>query len=173
MMKRRVLFLCTGNSARSQIAEALLPLIAPGGFEAFSAGTNPCGVNPCAVEAMAELDVDMSAQRSKHVSEFADQHFDYVVTVCDRAKESCPILPGAERVLHWSFEDPAAAPPSRRLEVFRRVRDDIADTLCRFLIGEAKLSAASLQCYCCDSYRDMGLEIVLFSRRQDQEDHLL
>jgi len=138
------------------MAEALLPLIAPSGIEASSAGTHPSVLNPCAVEAMAELGVDIRGRRSKHVSEFADQHFDYVVTVCDRAKESCLILPGAGRVLHWSFEDPAAALPSQRLEIFRRVRDDIADALCRFLIGEVQLPAASLQCYCCSPHRDMA-----------------
>lgn len=101
-MKRRVLFLCTGNSARSQMAEALLRLIAPG-FEAESAWTAPAGLNPATIEAMRELGVDVSHHRSKHVDEFAGQFFDYVITVCDRAKESCPILPGAKRLLHWSL----------------------------------------------------------------------
>ena len=155
-MKRRVLFLCTGNSARSQMAEALLRAIVPQECEAHSAGTHPSGVNACTVEVMAEVGVDITRQRSKHVSEFVDQHFDYVITVCDRAKEVCPIVPGAEQVFHWSFDDPAAAPLPQRLEVFRRVRDDIADAVCRFLIEEVKLSAASLQCYRCRPHRDMA-----------------
>ena len=131
------------------MAEALLRVIAPPGFESFSAGTHPVGLNPCAVEAMAELGVDIAHLRSKHFSEFADKQFDYVITVCDRAKEGCPILPGAQRLLHWSFEDPAAAAPFERLDVFRRIRDEIADALCRFLIEEANLTLTSLNCYRC------------------------
>lgn len=149
-MKRRVLFLCTGNSARSQMAEALLRLIAPG-FEAESAGTAPAGLNPATIEAMRELGVDVSHHRSKHIDEFAGQFFDYVITVCDRAKESCPILPGAKRLLHWSFDDPAAAPETQRPEVFRRVRDQIADTICEFLIKEAKMTPAALNCHRCNA----------------------
>jgi arsenate reductase len=155
-MKRRVLFLCTGNSARSQMAEALLRAIAPQECEAHSAGTHPSGVNPCTVEVMAEVGVDITRQRSKHVSEFIDEHFDYVITVCDRAKDACPILPGAERVFHWSFEDPAAAPPPQRREVFRRVRDDVADAVCRFATEEVKLPAASIRCYRCGLHRDVA-----------------
>lgn len=149
-MKRRVLFLCTGNSARSQMAQALLPLIARG-FEAESAGTHPAGLNPYTVEAMRELGVDVSHHRSKHVDEFAGQSFDYVVTVCDRAKESCPVLPGAKRLLHWSFDDPAAAPETQRQEVFRRVRDEIADAICHFLVEEVKMDPAAMTCYRCSS----------------------
>jgi arsenate reductase len=148
-MKQRVLFLCTGNSARSQMAEALLPLIAPAEFEAASAGTNPAGLNPATVEAMREIGVDISHHRSKPVGELAGESFDYVITVCDRAKEACPILPGARRLLHWSFEDPAAAASSARQEVFRRVRDEIADAICRFLVDEVKLIPPALNCYRC------------------------
>ena len=150
-MKQRVLFLCTGNSARSQMAEALLPLIAPVQFEAASAGTNPAGLNPATVEAMRELGVDVSHHRSKHVDEFAGQSFDYVITVCDRAKESCPVLPGAKRLLHWSFDDPAAAPEMQRAEVFRAVRDQIADAICDFLITEVKVTPAAINCSRCST----------------------
>ena len=148
-MKKTVLFLCTGNSARSQMAEALLPLIAGDHFEACSAGTQPVGLNQAAVEAMRELGVDISHHRSKHVKEFLEQQFDYVITVCDRAKEACPAFPAASRLLHWSFEDPAAAPGDQRRNIFVRVRDEIADRMCQFLIEEAGLAPAALQCYRC------------------------
>lgn len=147
---QRVLFLCTGNSARSQMAEALLPLIAGAPLEAYSAGTQPVGLNPGAVEAMAELGVNISDHRSKHLSEFKDQQFDYVITVCDRAKESCPVYPKASRLLHWSFDDPAAAPPEQRRHVFKRVRDEITDRLCQFLVEEKILPPGKLNCYRCD-----------------------
>lgn len=147
---QRVLFLCTGNSARSQMAEALLPLIAGDHFEAYSAGTHPVGLNPAAIEAMGELGVDISDRRSKHVSEFSGQQFDYVITVCDRAKESCPVYPQTSRLLHWSFDDPAAAPPEQRRHVFKRVRDEITDTLCQFLVEERIVPPGKLNCYRCD-----------------------
>ena len=133
-MKTRVLFLCTGNSARSQMAEALLPLIGGPHFECASAGTDPVGVNPAAVEAMRELGVDISSHRSKHVGEFLGEKFDYVITVCDRAKETCPMFPAARLLLHWSFEDPAAAPDGQRPDMFRRVRKEIADRLSKFIL---------------------------------------
>ena len=133
-MKTRVLFLCTGNSARSQMAEALLPLIGGPDFECASAGTHPAGLNPAAVEAMRELGVDISSHRSKHVGEFLGEKFDYVITVCDRAKETCPTFPAARSLLHWSFEDPAAAPDERRRDIFRRVRNEIADRLSQFIV---------------------------------------
>jgi arsenate reductase len=134
-MKKRVLFLCTGNSCRSQMAEGWLRHLAGDRFEAFSAGTSPVGLNPGAVEAMRESGVDISAHRSKHLTEFAGVRFDYVVTVCDRARETCPIFPGARTVLHWSFDDPAAAKGTdeERRAVFRRVRDEIADRVRRFI----------------------------------------
>ena len=125
-MKQRVLILCTGNSARSQMAEGLLRRMAGDRFEVFSAGTRPAGLNPHAVEAMREAGIDISGQRSKSAEEFAGQEFDCVITVCDNARESCPVFPGAGKRLHHSFEDPAAAPPQRQAEVFRRVRDEIA-----------------------------------------------
>jgi arsenate reductase (thioredoxin) len=150
-MKQRILFLCTGNSARSQMAEALLRLIAGNHFEADSAGTHPAGLNPITIEAMQEIGVDVRHHRSKHVQEFAGQVFTYVITVCDRAKESCPVFPGAVNMRHWSFDDPAAAPLEARPEVFRRVRDEIADRMCQFLIEDVRLPPAALQCYRCST----------------------
>src|SRR5258708_22989800 len=111
-MKTSVLFLCTGNSARSQMAEGLLRHFAGDRYEVFSAGTQPVGLNPLAVEAMREIGADISAQRSKRVSEFDGVPVSAVVTVCDRARESCPIFPMAGKTGHWSFDDPAA-PPGR------------------------------------------------------------
>src|SRR5579863_7627720 len=127
MKKPRVLFLCTGNSARSQMAEGLLRHAAGERFEALSAGTNPAGLNPLAVEAMGEMGIDISAQRSKNVTEFLGQPIEYVITVCDRAKESCPIFPGTYKFLSWSLDDPAAATGSHeeKLDAFRRIRDEI------------------------------------------------
>lgn len=148
-MKQRVLFLCTGNSARSQMAEALLGLIAGDHFEGKSAGTHPAGLNPMTVEGMQELGVNVRHHRSNHVDEFLGQYFDYVITVCDWAKETCPVFPGAQNVRHWSFDDPAAAAPDTRLEIFRRVRDEITDRLCQFLIEEANLTPTALHCYRC------------------------
>ena len=129
--KKRVLILCTGNSARSQMAEGLLRLDGGGRFEVESAGTHPTSVRPEAVEAMREIGVDISGQRSKSVDEFAGREFDFVITVCDNAKENCPIFPSKTERVHWSFEDPAAAVggDQERLAVFRRVRDEIRDRL--------------------------------------------
>ena len=124
--RQRVLFLCTGNSARSQMAEGLLRNIAGDRFEVFSAGTRPAGLNPNAVAAMGEIGIDISRYRSKSVDDFVDQQFDHVITVCDRAKESCPIFPGAANRIHHSFVDPAAAPADQQLPVFRKVRDEIS-----------------------------------------------
>jgi arsenate reductase len=130
--KQRVLILCTGNSARSQMAEGLLKNMAGERFEVFSAGTRPVGLNPNAVKAMSEINIDIASHRSKSVEEFAGQQFDYVITVCDNAKESCPIFPGGTTRLHHSFEDPAAAPAGQQLETFRRVRDELRDWLREF-----------------------------------------
>lgn len=148
-MSHRILFLCTGNSARSQMAEALLSLIGGTDFETASAGTNPAGLNPVTVEALREIGVDWQGRRSKHVEEFVGQSFDYVITVCDRAKESCPVFPGSHKLLHWPFDDPAAAPPAIRLDEFRRVRDEIADRLCTFLIDDLQMVPAAFCCYRC------------------------
>jgi len=135
--RQTILFLCTGNSARSQMAEGLLRHFAGDRFEVFSAGTRPTGLNPNAVTAMAELGVNIAGSRSKSVDEFAGQRFDYVFTVCDNAKESCPVFPGGGKKLHESFEDPAAAPADRQLVVFREVRDQIAERLRKFVREES------------------------------------
>jgi arsenate reductase len=119
----RVLILCTGNSARSLMAEGLLRHDAGDRFEVHSAGTKPGHVRPEAIAVMAELGIDLTAHRSKHVDEFAGQHFDYVLTVCDNAREACPVFPAGTRTIHHSFDDPVS------LEDFRRVRDEIRDYL--------------------------------------------
>jgi len=104
----RVLFLCTGNSARSVIAEALLRQIGGAGFEAYSAGTHPKGINPYTERALEQAGLTLDGFRSKNVAEFVGQSFDYVITVCDSAAEECPVFPGASERIHWSFPDPAA-----------------------------------------------------------------
>jgi len=114
------------------MAEGLLRNIAGNRFEVFSAGTRPVGLNPNAVTAMGEIGIDISRHWSKSVDEFAGQQFDYVITVCDNAKESCPIFPGATNRIHHSFEDPAAVPAHQQLPVFRRVRDEMSDWLREF-----------------------------------------
>lgn len=121
-----VLFLCTGNSCRSQMAEGIARHLGGGKVHAFSAGTSPKGLHPLSVKAMQEIGIDISSQQSKHLDAFSGQSFDFAVTVCDRAKESCPIWPGATRI-HWTFDDPAEATGSEeeQLVVFRRVRDEI------------------------------------------------
>ena len=132
--KKRVLFLCTGNSARSQMAEGLLRQMAGDSFEVFSAGTHPKGLHPRSVEVMKETGIDITHHRSKDVSEYATEKFDYVITVCDRAKQQCPIFPGAAPI-HWGFDDPAEAPPERQVQTFRRVRDEIRQRLNLFLLS--------------------------------------
>jgi arsenate reductase len=125
--RRRVLFLCTHNSARSQMAEGLLRHLAGDHFEVYSAGTEATSVRPEAIEVMAEVGVDISGQESKTIDGYLDEPFDYVVTVCDDANEACPVFPAAKNRLHWSFRDPSQATGSdeERLEVFRGVRDEI------------------------------------------------
>ncbi len=132
--KQRVLILCTGNSARSQMAEGLLRHDSGGRFEVESAGTKPSFVRPEAMAVMKELGIDISGHRSKSVEEFAGQRFDSVITVCDSARESCPVFFGAAQRLHHSFEDPAALNGSEeeRLGVFRRVRDELRAYLAEF-----------------------------------------
>ena len=130
-MKERVLILCTGNSARSQMAEGLLRHAAGDRFEVESAGTRPGHVRPEAIAVMKELGIDISGHRSKHVDEFEGQPFDYVLTVCDNARESCPVFFGQAKRLHKDFEDPAGlqGTEEERLALFRRVRDEIRDYL--------------------------------------------
>ncbi len=139
-MKKKVLFLCTGNSCRSQMAEGFLRACAGDRYEAHSAGTNPSTLHPLAIEVMREVGVDISGQHSKNVTEYVGQHFPLVVTVCDNAKEHCPIFPGPCIREHWPFEDPAEAVGKReeRLAVFRRVRDAIATRVKDFVIGDDK-----------------------------------
>ncbi len=131
---QRVLILCTGNSARSQMAEGLLKRIAGDRFEVRSAGTKPGSVRPEAVSVMREIGIDISGNRSKSVDEFAGEAFDYVLTVCDNAKETCPVYLGHGNRLHRGFEDPAAVQGSEeeRLSAFRRVRDQIEAYLADF-----------------------------------------
>jgi arsenate reductase len=119
----RVLFVCTGNSARSVMAEALLRLYGGDDFEVYSAGTEPKGINPLTLRVLAEAGIDASFARSKSVTEFLGQPFDYVITVCDQARQSCPVFPGVHETLHWGYEDPAEAEGTEeeRLAVFRRV----------------------------------------------------
>ncbi|MBC7911452.1 MAG: arsenate reductase ArsC [Pyrinomonadaceae bacterium] len=132
---KRVLILCTGNSARSQMAEGLLRRASESVYEVYSAGTHPSVVNPLAIEAMREKGIDISRHHSKSVDEFASQEFDYVITVCDNANENCPVFPGQTKRIHWSFDDPAAAAgnEAERLAEFRRVRDEIEARLHEFI----------------------------------------
>lgn len=125
--KPGVLILCTGNSARSQMAEGLLKHICGNRFEIHSAGTRPIDVSPEAVEALAEIGIDISSNRSKSVDSFAGREFDYVLTVCDNARENCPYFPARTKLVHHAFEDPWLAPGGyeQRLAAFRRVRDRI------------------------------------------------
>lgn len=133
--RKRVLILCTGNSARSQMAEGLLRNLAGDCFTVASAGVAPSHVRAEAIEVMGELNIDITGHRSKSVDEFLGQEFDYVITVCDNANEQCPVFPGKTRRIHWSFEDPAAVQgdESARLAVFRHVRNQINERLEDFI----------------------------------------
>ncbi|HET6199349.1 MAG: arsenate reductase ArsC [Candidatus Acidiferrales bacterium] len=126
-MKPKVLFLCTGNSARSQMAEGYLRSVAGERFDAMSAGIEPKGLNPLAVAAMREIGVDISSQRSKDVTEFLGTPVQYVVTVCSNAREKCPVFPATVKFMHWDLDDPAAAQGTKdeKLAAFRKVRDEI------------------------------------------------
>jgi arsenate reductase (thioredoxin) len=130
----RVLFVCTGNSARSIMAEALLRRHGGDGFEVHSAGTEPRGVNPLTLRVLADAGIDASWARSKSVAEFRDQTFDYVVTVCDQARQVCPVFPGVHETLHWGYEDPAEATGTEeeRLVVFRRVFVSLGERVQQF-----------------------------------------
>jgi arsenate reductase (thioredoxin) len=130
----RVLILCTGNSARSQMAEGLLRHDGGNRFEVSSAGTHPTRVRPEAIAAMGEIGIDISGHRSKSVDEFAGQEFDFVITVCDNARESCPMFPAKTQRIHWSIDDPAAVTGSEEenLAAFRRARDELRSRLRAF-----------------------------------------
>lgn len=131
----RVLFVCTGNSARSQIAEALLRDFGGAEFDVNSAGTEPKSVNPFTVQVLDEIGIDWSVARSKSVTEFLGQRFDYVITVCDRARQTCPVFPGNHNTLHWGLDDPAEVEGTDRdkLEAFRRTRTEVATRLRPFV----------------------------------------
>jgi arsenate reductase len=135
--KERVLIVCTGNSARSQMAEGLLRHEGRDRFDVHSAGTKPANVRPEAIAVMNEIGIDISGHRSKPVDEFAGQPLDLVITVCDSANETCPVFPGKVKRLHWPFPDPAAenGTEEQRLAAFRRIRDQIHGRIMRFLDG--------------------------------------
>jgi arsenate reductase len=141
MTKKRVLILCTGNSARSQMAEGLMRHDAGDRFEVASAGTHPTQLRPEAVAVMSELGIDISSHRSKPVDEFAGRDFDYIITVCDHARDTCPMFPGHGKRLHWPIEDPASATGSeeQRRAAFRKARDDIRARILRWVAGDATL----------------------------------
>ena len=136
--KKRVLFICTKNSARSQMAEGLVNHDLAGHFEAFSAGTDPSLVHPLAIAAMLEIGIDISSHRSKSMDEFSQERFEYVITLCDQANESCPVFFGGTKRLHMGFPDPAAAEggEEEKWSVFRKVRDKIREDLEKFLREE-------------------------------------
>ena len=138
--RKRVLILCTGNSARSQMAEGLLRGMVGDQFEVASAGVAPTAVRPEAIEAMRELGIDISGHYSKSVDDFAGQTFDYVITVCDHANKQCPVFPGQTKRIHWSFDDPAAVAGDKeqRLAAFRRIRDQISERLRGFIHSDAR-----------------------------------
>jgi arsenate reductase (thioredoxin) len=131
----RVLFVCTGNSARSQIAEALLRDFGGADFEVNSAGTEPSVVNPYSVRVLGEIGIDWSGARSKSATEFIGRQFDYVITVCDRARQTCPVFPGNHNMLHWGLDDPAEVEGTdeQKLEAFRRTRTEVATRLRPFV----------------------------------------
>ena len=143
----RVLFVCTGNSARSQIAEALLADFGGPEFAPFSAGVDPHGVNPYTIRVLGEIGIDWANARSKSVSEFLGQPFDYVITVCDRARQTCPVFPGQHNSMHWGLDDPAEVEgtDAAKLEAFRRTRTEVATRLRPFveLARKARREAAT------------------------------
>jgi len=132
--KTRVLFLCTGNSARSQMAEGLLRVLGPDQFEVSSAGTIASFVRPQAIAVMNEIGIDISGHRSKSADEFLDDEFDYVITVCDHANQRCPVFSGPAKRLHWSIDDPViAGSESERLAAFRRAREELDQRIRTFV----------------------------------------
>ena len=138
----RVLFLCTHNSARSQMAEAFLNELGGGRFQAFSAGTEARGLHPLSIQAMAEEGIDISLQESKTVEHFADDEFDLLITVCDEANEACPYFPNARERRHWSFPDPSAAfgDDDARFAAFTDVRDAIRERIESELLAARELN---------------------------------
>ena len=142
---KRVLFICTHNSARSQMAEGLLRSMAGDRFDVYSAGTEATSVRPEAITVMSEVGIDISGQTSKTLERYLHEPWDYVVTVCDDANESCPVFPGAADRSHWSFRDPSKATGTEeeRLEVYRRVRNEIAGRIRMFAAATASVTAAA------------------------------
>jgi arsenate reductase len=138
--KRRVLFVCTHNSARSQMAEGMLGAWAGDRFEAFSAGTEATTVRPEAIAAMNEIGIDISSHTSKTLEPFLGQPFDWLITVCDQAKEACPTLPGVENQTHWSIDDPSAVTGSddERMAAFRGARDVLRDRMHMFILAAGR-----------------------------------
>lgn len=137
--KRRVLFLCTGNSARSQMAEALLRAVGGQWFEVFSAGTQPKReIHPMAVEVMRELGITLAGQYPKDLRQYLDQHFDVIITVCDRARDACPVFPGDHEQIHWSFPDPTAAPRDEQAHAFRTVRSEMQTRIRLFIAAQTQ-----------------------------------
>ena len=143
--KLRVLFVCTGNSARSIIAESLLRKHGGNAFEVFSAGTHPRGVNPLTIRVLQDAGLPTAGLRSKSVDEFLGQKFDYVITVCDQAKEACPVFPGSGESLHWGYDDPADAigTDDERLAVFRSVFTQIGLRINEFVVIATRVDAAT------------------------------
>ncbi len=141
--KFSVLFLCSANSCRSQIAEGILRHFGGNRFEAVSAGTHPTELNAIAVKVMEEIGIDISGQRSKSVEAMLSQEFDYVITVCDKAREFCPIFPGSTTSLHWDIEDPAAitGSPKEKKEAFSRVRDRLKALILQFISSGSRQSS--------------------------------
>ena len=137
----RVLFLCTGNSARSQMAEGFLRSYGGSDFEVYSAGTDPKGLHPLAVGVMQEIGIDISGHQSKSLEHFLNQQFDYIITVCDRVRDRCPTFPGDNERIHWGFEDPAVVTGTRaeQIAVFRRVRNEISERLRVWVTVQRKL----------------------------------
>ncbi len=136
----KVLFVCTHNASRSQMAEGLLRSLGRDTFDAYSAGTEPSAVHPLAIAAMAEIGIDISRQRAKSVDEFVQQPFDFVITLCDEANEACPFFPNAATRLHWGFPDPSTATgtPEERLAVFREIRDSIRMRVKEFVAAQSE-----------------------------------
>ncbi len=140
MDKKRVLFVCTHNSARSQMAEGMLRAWGGERFEPFSAGTEPGEIRPEAIKVMKEIEIDISGQRSKGLDEFVGQEFEWLITVCDRARTECSNIPGVANPAHWGIEDPSSAEGTdeERLAVFRDVRDDIRNRLHIFILAASR-----------------------------------
>ncbi|HOI77155.1 MAG TPA: arsenate reductase ArsC [Methanofastidiosum sp.] len=138
-MKKKVLFVCTHNSARSQMAEGLLNNICENAFEAYSAGSAPTRINPFSIEALKEIGIDISSHYSKSTEDFMNMQFDYVITVCDNAKETCPFFPGAKNYMHKRFEDPSSVEGTNedKLNAFRKSRDEIKRWIIEFFCNNS------------------------------------